>query len=204
VKRLFTAFLFAVILWSPSRGWVQEEKGTPSQKTREAVEKLKKAQAAATKGLETLKEAGRAKLLGPSETKKPTKVEQDSMTLPTKKPEQSEAPRYSPAGKRDPFRPLALKTKAGSRPRENLSPLERYEIGQLTLVGIVWDISEPRAMVEDATGLGYIVKVGTPIGTNDGKVKAIKPTEVVIVEIHTDFYGERKSREVSMKLPAEQ
>lgn len=204
MKQLFTAFLFFITLLSPFTGWVQEEKGTPSQKTKEAVEKLKKAQAAAAKGLESLKEAGRAKLLGPSETEKPTKVEQDSLTLPTKKSEQPEARRYSPAGKRDPFRPLALRTKASARSRENLSPLERYEIGQLTLVGIVWDISEPRAMVEDATGLGYIVKVGTPIGTNDGKVKAIKATEVAIEEIYTDFYGERKSREVSMKLPAEQ
>jgi type IV pilus assembly protein PilP len=81
--------------------------------------------------------------------------------------------------------------------------LERYEIGQLKLVGVVWDVEEPKAMVEDATGLGYIIKVGTPIGANEGKVKSIKPTEVVIEESYTDFYGARKSREISIKLLAE-
>ena len=81
--------------------------------------------------------------------------------------------------------------------------MERYDIGQLKLVGIVWGIKEPRAMVEDATGLGYIVKIGTLIGPNEGKVKAIKPTEVVIEESFVDFYGARKTQEVSMKLPAE-
>lgn len=111
--------------------------------------------------------------------------------------------RYSAAGKRDPFQPIALKPKASQRPRENLSPLERYEIGQLKLVGIVWDIQEPRAMVEDSAGLGFIIKVGTPIGPNDGKVKAISPMEVFIEEVHTDFYGERRNREIGMKLAPE-
>ncbi|MBI2998511.1 MAG: pilus assembly protein PilP, partial [Deltaproteobacteria bacterium] len=102
------------------------------------------------------------------------------------------------------FRPLASKAKgAAARPRENLSPLERFELGQLKLVGIVWDIKEPRAMVEDGLGLGYIVKVGTPIGPNEGKVKAIKPREIVIGETYTDFFGARKSRQVSMTLPAD-
>jgi len=96
-----------------------------------------------------------------------------------------------------------LKAKASQRARENLSPLERYELGQLKLVAIVWDIKEPKAMVEDGTGLGYVVKIGTLIGPNEGKVKAIKPTEVVIEEQVTDFYGARKSQEVSMKLPVE-
>jgi len=104
----------------------------------------------------------------------------------------------------DPFRPLSLKPRAATRARENLSPLERYEIGQLKLVAVVWDIKEPKAMVEDATGLGYIVKIGTLIGPNEGKIKAIKPAEVVIEESFVDFYGAKKSQEISMKLPVEQ
>lgn len=203
MKTLFMLFsLLNILLFSPN-GWAQEEKETPSQKTKEAIEKFKKAPAVAGKSLEALKEAGKARLQEILGTKEPAKAEADSLTLPTKRPEQPERPRYSPAGKRDPFRPLALKTKVSPRQRENLSPLERYEIGQLKLVGIVWDIKEPKAMVEDAIGLGYIIKIGTPIGPNEGKVKAIKPTEVVIEESYTDFYGARKSQEISMRLPAE-
>ncbi|MBI1994673.1 MAG: pilus assembly protein PilP, partial [Deltaproteobacteria bacterium] len=59
-------------------------------------------------------------------------------------------------------------------------------------------------MVEDAAGLGYIVKIGTLVGPNEGKVKAIKPGEVVIEESFVDFYGAKKSQEISMKLPVEQ
>lgn len=184
-------------------GSAQENIETPSQKTAEAVEKVKNAPAAAGKSLERLREAGEAKLQEILGGKEPVKTDSDSPSLPEEKTLQSETPRYSAEGKRDPFHPLALKPKATRRPRENLSPLERYELGQLKLVGIVWDIREPTAMVEDTAGLGYIVKVGTPIGSNEGKVKAIKPSEIVIEEIETDFFGKRKKRETTMKLPRE-
>lgn len=192
------------LLGFPHAGGTQEEKETPSQKTREAVEKFKKAPAAVGERLEALKEAGKAKLQATLAPKAQAKKEGESSALPPKVSEPAEPPRYFSAGKRDPFRPLASKAKgAAARPRENLSPLERFELGQLKLVGIVWDIKEPRAMVEDGLGLGYIVKVGTPIGPNEGKVKAIKPREIVIEETYTDFFGARKNREVTMKLPAD-
>ena len=201
-KSLFIYVLLGLLLF-PAWGGAQEEKESPSQKTKEAIEKFKKAPATVGQGLEALKEAGKAKLQETLAGKEPAKAEAGISSLPAKKPEQPERPRYSSVGKRDPFRPLSLKPKASPRARENLSPLERYELGQLKLVAIVWDIKEAKAMVEDGTGLGYVVKIGTLIGPNEGKVKAIKPTEVVIEEQVTDFYGARKSQEVSMKLPVE-
>lgn len=202
-KGLLVLALLSVLL-VPAKGDAQEEKETPSQKTREAIEKFKKAPATAGQAMEALKEAGKAKLQEAPGGKQAAKAESGSLTLPAKKAEQPERPRYSSAGKRDPFRPLSLKPKVGQRTRENLSPLERYEIGQLKLVAVIWDIKEPKAMVEDATGLGYIVKLGTLIGPNEGKVKTIKPNEVVIEESLVDFLGARKAQEISMKLPVEQ
>ena len=203
MKRWLLSATFVGLVAVCGNGLAQEEKDTPSQKTREALEKFRKAPAAVGKSLEALKEAARGKLgesPGAGQTAQP---EPDPFALPAKKAEPVGAPRYSPVGKRDPFQPLPLKVKATRRPRENLSPLERYELGQLQLVGIVWDAKEPRAMVEDAAGLGYIVKVGTPIGPNEGKIKAIRPTEVVVEESYIDFYGARKNRQVTMKLIAE-
>jgi len=87
--------------------------------------------------------------------------------------------------------------------RDNLSPLERYDLGQLKLVGIVWNLKEPSAMVEDSAGLGYLVKVGTRIGANDGTIKAIRENEVVVEEFFMDLYGVRKRREVNMRVSVE-
>ena len=119
------------------------------------------------------------------------------------KEEQPATPPAPSAVRRDPFRPYTTAARASPRRRENLTPLERYDLGQLKLVGIVWDIKEPNAMVEDSVGLGYIVKVGTPIGVNDGKVKAIRPGAIVIEETYVDIYGARKRRDVSMHLQVE-
>ena len=128
---------------------------------------------------------------------------EDSSTAEDK-PAETPAPRATPAGKRDPFRPFTLNARApGNRRPENLSPLERYELGQLKLVAIIWNIKEPTAMIEDTTGLGYLVKVGTPIGINEGKVKAIQRSGIVIEEFYSDLYGARKKRDVNMRLSAE-
>ena len=112
-------------------------------------------------------------------------------------------PRPAMAIRRDPFRPFTLNLRATVRRRDNLSPLERYELGQLKLVGIIWNIKNPTALVEDTSGLGYTVRVGTPIGANDGKVKMISPDALLIEEEYIDLYGAKKKREVSLRLAAE-
>jgi len=107
-------------------------------------------------------------------------------------------------GRRDPFRPITLNVRTNTRRRENLSPLERFEIGQLKLVGVVWNVKEPTALVEDSSGLGYMVKVGTPIGSNDGKVREVRRDSLIVEEFFVDLYGAKKRREVSMRLAVEQ
>lgn len=117
-------------------------------------------------------------------------------------PDESE-PRPAAAIRRDPFRPLTLNLRATTRRRENLTPLEQFEISQLKLVGIIRNAKQTIALVEDSVGRGYTVRVGTPIGSNDGIVRMITPAAVLIDEEYIDLYGAKKRREVSMTLPAE-
>jgi hypothetical protein len=112
-------------------------------------------------------------------------------------------PRPAVVIRRDPFRPFTLNLRPIVRRRDNLSPLERYELGQLKLVGIVWSIKTPTALIEDSSGLGYTVRVGTPIGANDGRVVKISPSAIAIEEEYVDLYGAKKKREVSMSLTVE-
>jgi type IV pilus assembly protein PilP len=104
---------------------------------------------------------------------------------------------YDPTGRRDPFRPPRAGTAQSGEPR---TPLQRYEIGQLKLVAIIYDTREPRAVVEDDQKLGYIIKVGTPIGPNGGVVRSIERGRVVVAEQAVDYYGERRESEVTMEL----
>jgi type IV pilus assembly protein PilP len=82
--------------------------------------------------------------------------------------------------------------------------LQRYEIGQLRLVGLVFDLAPPRAMVEDSSGLGFIVTPGTAIGPNGGVVTAIRPRQVVVEEWQTDVIGEKHKKEFVLELPADE
>jgi type IV pilus assembly protein PilP len=109
---------------------------------------------------------------------------------------------YNPTGRRDPFRPPRVnqQTLAG----EARTPLQRYDLGQLRLVAIIYNATSPTAVVEDQAGLGYIVRVGTPIGANGGAIKAIEQGKVRVEEESIDFYGERQTSEVVMELAAEE
>jgi Tfp pilus assembly protein PilP len=105
---------------------------------------------------------------------------------------------YVSAGHRDPFRPPRVNQMlTGGAER---TPLQRYELGQLRLVAVIYDTHEPRAVVEDQGGLGYIIRVGTKIGVNDGIVRGIERGRVLVEEESEDFFGERRASEVVLEM----
>jgi type IV pilus assembly protein PilP len=179
---------------------------TPSGQMKEAVDKLNQAPATIGKSLQGLTDAAKGKLQQTfgSKAKADSKTEPVDLELPKKT---SEAPAAAPALKpnsRDPFRPTTLRTRVNPRARENLSPLEQRDLSQLKLVGIIWDIKEPIALVEDTTGLGFTLKVGTPVGINGGKVKAIHRDQIIVEEYCEDAYGVQKMCQQRKGLPTEQ
>jgi len=103
---------------------------------------------------------------------------------------------------RDPFRPFTMNLHA--EVPVHMTPLQRFEIGQLTLVATVWETSPPRALVEDSFGMGYIITLGTPIGPNGGVVKAIEPQRVTVEERVLDFYGKERINQIVMETPKDE
>ena len=109
---------------------------------------------------------------------------------------------YNPTGKRDPFRPfIAMQTPVKpSSQKIPLTPLQKYDLSQLKLVAILVGKKGARAMVEDSEGKGYIIKKGTYIGRNYGKVKAILKDRVIIEEKYKDYLGNVKAKEIVLRL----
>lgn len=103
---------------------------------------------------------------------------------------------------RDPFRPFTLDLRP-EHPDEPLTPLQRYEIPQLRLAGVLLESIPPRAMLEDNSGMGFIVTPGTPIGRNRGVVAAIESRRVVVEEKVLDFYGNEQVQRVVLEMPQE-
>jgi len=117
-------------------------------------------------------------------------------------------PLYSPAGKVDPFEPLykdkpsqSETIKKKRKIREPRTPLERIDISQLQLVGIILAASGNRALVEESSGKGYVIQKGTYIGTNAGKVTAIEKDMVIVEEEYEDVFGKLKVQKKELKLP---
>lgn len=109
---------------------------------------------------------------------------------------------YNPIGKRDPFRSFI------SGPREDdirsPTPLQRWDIDQFLLVGIVWGVDQPKAMVEDPENQSHVLEIGTYIGRNWGKVTQVTAGSVVITEEYQTIEGELVTEQVTLSLPVEE
>lgn len=116
---------------------------------------------------------------------------------------------YDPKGKVDPFEPLlkdessaaAVKVRARTDPNRPKTPLEKLDLGQLKLVAIIAAPTGNRALVEESSGKGYIIKTGTYIGLNSGKVVDIKNGKVLVEEEFEDVYGKAIVQKKEITLP---
>ncbi len=126
----------------------------------------------------------------------------DGLTKDQGSDEDDETYTYNPIGKRDPFRSFI------SGPREDdirsPTPLQRWDIDQFLLVGIVWGIDQPRAMVEDPEDASHVLELGTYIGRNWGKVSQVTADSVIITEEYQTIEGELVTEQVTLSLPLEE
>ncbi len=106
---------------------------------------------------------------------------------------------YNPEGRRDPFKSIIIASgKRGAS--ENLPPLQRRDLSEMKLIGIVWGGFGHGAIVQMSDGKGYPVRKGTRIGMNNGVISQITNKEMVIEEKYLDIFGETKVRNVVMEL----
>lgn len=109
---------------------------------------------------------------------------------------------YDPRGKRDPFVSFVREV-APLRGKEELAavpPIQRYELGELKLVGVLWTNKGAKALVEDAEGKGYSVTTGSRIGRAGGVVVRITEKELVVREEYPGYQGAKTFRENTLQL----
>jgi type IV pilus assembly protein PilP len=81
-----------------------------------------------------------------------------------------------------------------------LTELQKIDLDKLKLVGVVVGTATPMALVEDPSGRGHTVKIGTLVGKRLGQVKHIRRGEMVVQEEFRDFTGKRIPQLKEMKL----
>lgn len=107
---------------------------------------------------------------------------------------------YDPTGKRDPFRDFKWERPDRLQLSAITSPLEQYDVGQLTLVAVVWKTGNARALIQDPSGESYIIGEGARLGKNAGMVKLIRDGLVVVTETYVDYLGEETAKDVEMRM----
>jgi len=115
---------------------------------------------------------------------------------------------YDPKGKINPFIPLIqAKEEKGAKsvvddekPKKLLTPLEKIELSQIKLVAVILMKDRQLAMVEESTGKGYEVKIGTYIGKNSGQVSKINQSSIIVKEYVKDYKGKRQAHFQEIKL----
>jgi len=100
----------------------------------------------------------------------------------------------------DLFKPFIKLKKETPVSKTALLPIQRLQLSEISLKGIIWNPKRPLALVEDPAGKGYIIKVGDPIGPS-GHVKEIRRDKVIIEEKYMDVFEGEKTRLVELALP---
>jgi type IV pilus assembly protein PilP len=111
---------------------------------------------------------------------------------------------YDPIGKRDPFRSYLAELADKGReqtPQRRTEPTEEYELDQFRLTAIVTGTSQPRAMVEDPTERGHVLRIGSRLGKHGGRVTRISATGIVVTEETRDATGKRVRVRKRIELP---
>ncbi len=105
---------------------------------------------------------------------------------------------YDARGKRDPFRSIRFDDEG--QEQRDFGPLGDFELGQLELSAVIWDATNPRALILDPGGRSYIVSEGSSIGKNNGQVIHIGDNLVLVKETYENFAGERTTKDVEMRI----
>ena len=96
--------------------------------------------------------------------------------------------------RRDPFKTyydeLAGQEQQGIEPSK-LTELQKIDLDKLKLTAVVVGTATPMALVEDPTGKGHTLRIGTLVGKRLGQVKHIRRGEVIVQEEFRDFTGKR-------------
>ncbi len=107
---------------------------------------------------------------------------------------------YDPVGKRDPFRSFEWEQARLDVLGTEGGPLEQFDVNQLSLIGVVWDADNARALLEDPSGTSYIVGKGARVGKNEGRITRIDDNLMVVKETYEDWQGEETTKDVELRI----
>ena len=118
---------------------------------------------------------------------------------PTPPMDSAEGYSYDPKSRRDPFQSLTKMIKSASL-QSQMPPLQRVQISDMKLLGIMWGGYGYFGLIQTPEGKGYTVKEGMLLGTNNGVIKTINDKAIIVAEPTLDIAGRKSTKEVEILL----
>ncbi len=111
---------------------------------------------------------------------------------------------YIPGERRDPFESLLFRGEEAGVAGDELTPLQKVDVEDLKLVGIVKNPDGNTALIQTPDGKGYFLRRGLPLGKNEGVIATIMDDKMVVKEKKKDFLGQITVSEVVLELKKEE
>jgi type IV pilus assembly protein PilP len=124
---------------------------------------------------------------------------QPGSTAPAFSPVSDAGFTYDPTGLRDPFRSFEWERDKLAE-SEVRGPLEEFDVSQLSVVGVVWNVGNARALIQDPSGQGFIVSEGARVGKNDGRIIKIDDSVVIVKETYVDLMGQQSTKDIELRI----
>ena len=106
---------------------------------------------------------------------------------------------YDPKSRRDPFQSLTRMLKVDKKNLE-MPPLQRVQISDLKLLGIIWGGYGYYGLIQTPDGKGYTVKEGMLMGTNNGVITTITDKAIIVSEPSVDVMGNKSTKDLEILL----
>jgi len=140
---------------------------------------------------------------GPMEPPKPAASPATTMTAApgaaVRPADSAEGYSYDPKSRREPFQSLTKVIKSASL-QSQMPPLQRVQISDMKLLGIMWGGYGYYGLIQTPDGKGYTVKEGMLLGTNNGVIRTITDKAIFVSEPTIDLAGRKSTKEVELLL----
>jgi len=115
---------------------------------------------------------------------------------------------YDPENRRDPFVPPAQQKKQnvdvgkGRKIVSTIDSLKSFESSDYRVIGIMWNVNKPKAMLIDPNDRIHTVYKDDRLGKRDGYISGIKENGVVVIEpiIDTRKNAKKKFRTITLEV----
>lgn len=66
---------------------------------------------------------------------------------------------------------------------DRIEPIRRWDTREYTLVGIIWEVKNPKALLRDIQSRVHVIRINDKVGNQNGAVTSIREGAITVTEL---------------------